>query len=58
MAKLLRRLSCASKENLKGRLQEPERKQDERYTRLEKKNKELYEENIILKREKDELLRR
>jgi len=58
MAKLFRKLTFRSKASLKVRLQEPERKQDERYTRLEKKNKELYEENIILKREKDELLRR
>ena len=61
MEKALRRLKSGSKESLKVRLQELEHKlhiQDEWYTSLEKKNKELSDENIILKREKDELLRR
>ena len=61
MAKLLRRLKSGSKASLKVRLEELELKlhiQDEWYTSLEKMNKELCEENIILKREKDELLRR
>jgi hypothetical protein len=50
-----------SKESRNARIQELEHKlhlQDERYTILEKKNKELLGENIILKREKDELLTR
>ena len=54
MATLFQRLKSGSKESRKVRIQELEHKlhlQDERYTRLEKKNKELLGENIILKRE-------
>ena len=61
MATLFQKLKSGSKESRNARIQELEHKlhlQDERYTILEKKNKELLGENIILKREKDELLTR
>ncbi|CAC5390525.1 unnamed protein product [Mytilus coruscus] len=61
MAKLFKRLRSGGKDSLKERLHELEKKlqtQDEWYSRLEKKNKDLYEENTILKRDKDDLLRR
>ena len=58
MGKLIRTLTCGNKASLKAMLQELESQQDERCTSLEKRNKELYEESIILKREKDELLSR
>ncbi|XP_063414156.1 uncharacterized protein LOC134696357 [Mytilus trossulus] len=61
MAKIFKRLRSGGKESLKERLHELEKKlqtQEEWYSRLEKKNKDLYEENTILKRDKDDLLRR
>lgn len=61
MAKLFKRLRSGGKESLKERLHELEKKlqtQEEWYSRLERKNKDLYEENTILKRDKDDLLRR